>query len=156
MRYIIVIGEYAINDEGSEFSFVAAKRVTHVEAPLFPNDTSFPSNNTSKTSITWYNFCENAGLLDMFYESDKQIRGGYPGYFDLTSNHLMQVQNALTNRRLTNNGKPPGYAPTGLWLYLQGNNAVVEYDGVLAKLIWLEWWIRWALLNCSKPIVSIY
>jgi hypothetical protein len=29
-----------------------------------------------------------------------------------------------------------------------------RYDGNLARLRWLEWWVDWALKNCKLPAVG--
>lgn len=157
MAYAIKIGEFSINNEDPECSFVEAKKVTLAEAPAFPNDAIKHTNSRFPGYSVWYDFCAVAGLQTLFYQDD-QFRGGHPGYFELTQDHLNQAQTALTNYQLANNGKPPGFSPfmpSGMPSgFGKANNTLLEYDATLARLIWVEWWIRWALLNCSRPIVS--
>lgn len=153
MAYVIKIGEFSINNEDPECSFVEAKKVTLVEAPAFPNDLSAHVNCRCPGYSIWYDFCAAAGLQTLFYK-DYQFHGGHPGYFELTQDHLKQAQTALTHYQLTNNGKPPGFSAFMPSEFSKANNAPIEYDATLARLIWVEWWIRWALLNCARPIVS--
>jgi len=43
--------------------------------------------------------------------------------------------------------KPPGFNPEGT------TEDTAQFDAVLARLIWLDYWIRWAFENCETPAI---
>jgi hypothetical protein len=62
----------------------------------------------------------------------------HPGIVLLKKKHLKKITSAKEQWML-NHSQEPG------WLE--------NKDGVLAKLIWYEWWIKWALNNCEYPAI---
>jgi len=45
---------------------------------------------------------------------------------------------------------PPGFEAE--WDY----DGPPNYDYSLARLIWLQWWVNWAITNCETPAISNY
>ncbi len=61
----------------------------------------------------------------------------HPGTFALKRKHLSAVSVASDHWRATHPAAVPGWG--------------AGQDPILARLVWLEWWIRWALQNCESP-----
>ncbi len=152
MGYIVQVGN-AIPFVGKETSVLAwqIEDFCHEECPTFFGDPS-KRNLRAPGYGVWDSFCDAVGLTDMFYlqlSGRKLVR---KGCIRLTEKHLDLVSLCLTEYK--NNMKvkiPPGYQE----VHEGTHPSVPEYDDYLARLIWLEWWIRWALSNCKIPALSI-
>jgi hypothetical protein len=60
----------------------------------------------------------------------------------------MQIEVSLAlERRQKKSTLPPGFEG---W----GYEGPARYDYMLARLIWLDWWMRWALENCETPAIE--
>ena len=142
MSYSIYIGERMNHepdeDENPRSDF--AKSESHPDAPRFDNDyLTENSNGRHPAYAGWYNFVDRAGLTDLFFNNKTGLMREHEGCENITSEHLKQVQDALT---AWPKDKQPGF----------GENE--GKDGILARLIWLEWWMRWAIENCKTPCLS--
>lgn len=56
---------------------------------------------------------------------------------DLTDDHLTLVKQAISRWKSGHPGTTPGFAS--------------YQDPQLARLLWLEWWMDWALKHCVQP-----
>lgn len=129
------------------------------DAPLFPNDEVTGNGNARHPSYSgWSEFCEETGLKALFYDKETGLLRGHPGCFILEPHHHATVADALNRwkRRAT---KPPGFSAFPVydeekrdWITQDED----KYDPQLARLIWLEWWMRWALANCETPAIENY
>jgi hypothetical protein len=72
------------------------------------------------------------------------IIASHPGYSVLTNDDLAIVKSARIEREKL--GKEPGF-----W---DNDNVDNGKDPILARLLWLEFWIDWALTNCKIPILE--
>ena len=144
MGYDITIGEARMQfpeaseaEEGVEPRIIAA-RTTHPDAPVFEGDGLTGNGNDRHPSYSgWSNFCGAAGLSDFFFDKSVGLMREHPGVAMLTQTHHARVLGALIGYRERNPGAVPGFGGSG--------------DGTLARLVWLEWWVRWALANCKVP-----
>lgn len=148
MSYDIYIGNAELQyDEYSTHATVNGMR--HDDAPVFPNDELTDQGNSRHPSYSgWSEFCEKAGLTDLFF-GEEGLMASHPGTEPITKDHAEIVDNALHAWKATHPGAKPGFdafdksfrvTPTGL-------------DGVLARLIWLSWWMHYALDNCERPAI---
>lgn len=132
------------------------------DAPIFPNDgMREKSNNRAPSYTAWGDFCREAGgdVYRMFYGDGPRERGGilegHPGCVLLTQEHLDIIRAALARRRKAST-KEPGFAGDPIREagkvvgYVDGD----RYDSTLARLIWLEFWVSWALANCETPAIQ--
>lgn len=127
--------------------------MTHPDAPTFPNDDMTGNGNDRHPSYSaWSHFCTEAGLYELFYDYRGHLHCGHPGTMFLTQGHLEEIQYALKQRQKIST-KPPGFDG-----YPQLNDIGImetpdegRFDPILARLIWLEFWVRWALENCENP-----
>jgi hypothetical protein len=125
--------------------------VPHVErddAPTFPHDEMTGKGNYRYPGYSgWADFCREAGLYDLFLDRDggEALMQNHPGIARLHPEHLTRIRAALKARRRTST-LPPGFA---------GWNGEDEgkHDHILARLIWLEYWMDWALRECERPAI---
>lgn len=159
MGYTLTIGELKVNyDQDLDYPRVdcSADGFEHPEAPAFGE----PTDNTSSRwpSYTgWRDFCVFAGLEELFYGAKgkgENVREDYliiehPGCIPLTTKHREEVNAAMENFKK----KHPKAVPT------YGNATMMEPDpnnpeenGQMCRLVWLHYWVNWAMDKCEKPV----
>ncbi len=145
MGYNIIIGNATpeFNKDDDELSAGwYCKHVSLPDAPTFPNDEMTGNSNSRYPSyLAWSEFCKEAGIYDVFYDETEMFRGGHPGCVLLKKSDLERIREARIRRERIST-LLPGF----------DNDKI--YDAVLARLIWLEWWMSWALDNCETPAVE--
>ena len=152
MGYTFVIGNAVPHFDQEDFPHLTARwhveRITNPSAPEFLNDTlTGKSNSRSPSYSGWADFCRSVGLYDFFFDSGGHLKAGHPGCIGITEGDWQIVRAALDKRRAAAT-LPPGFEKD--YLYDGPDN----YDYHLARLIWLEWWMRWALDNCETPAIE--
>ena len=128
----------------------------HEDAPTFPNDEMTGNTNERSPSYTaWRNFCRETGLEEMFYDVSEGLLRRHPGVVPLTQEHLASIKEAR-ERWQAKATLPPGFdgwpmpRPDGTW----GAPDEGKYDYQLARLLWLEWWVEWAIENAGRPAIE--
>lgn len=162
MGYTFKIGN-AVPEFSKEDDILSARwrveAATHEKAPTFPNDEMTGNSNSRSPSYTaWHEFCKEAKIMDIFYDERGRLHAGHPGCVKLTSDMLRKVSNAKAEfERIVT--KPAGFCgfpihnkETNNWEYPDEG----KYDSTLARLVWLEWWMSWALNNCETPAIENY
>lgn len=132
---------------------------TSEEAPTFPHDEMTGNGNDRSPSYSgWADFCRDTGIYDVFYDEHGHLLAGHPGCVMLQQSDLQRVREAREKWQKMAT-LPPGFEgfpefdkETQKW----GSPDEGKYDGYLARLIWLEWWMAWALKNCETPAVENY
>lgn len=147
MSYDIFIGNAVIDAGDSDNDTPAVSATVHRikldAAPSFIGDEMTGNGNSRHPAYSaWSGFCESAGLLDLFFNEDTGLMREHPGCFKLQWRHLEIVRSALETFRSRNPDVKPLFAENG-----------DERSPLLARLIWLEWWMTWALKNCPCPAV---
>lgn len=121
--------------------------VTHPDAPEFPNDEMTDKSNVRSPSYTvWSDFARQTGLYEFFYNERGHLHAGHPGCIGITTEDVDLVAATLARYR-RGATLPPGFEK---WDY----EGPQRYDYHLARLIWLEWWMRWAVENCETPAIE--
>lgn len=150
MGYSLTIGNAVLGEPCPDTHVwsVDVEGFSHPDAPAFGEPTDRTSQRWPSYS-GWTDFCTEVGLTKLFYDKECGLLSRHPGTFGLTQGHLKTVTEALERRRAVNGGKEPGFpdeTPDG---------ELVENgkDGQLARLVWLEYWVRWALENCERPAI---
>jgi hypothetical protein len=145
---------------------VGAEGFARDDAPTFPND-EMTGNSSSRSPgySVWSDFCEATGLYELFFgPADERYLGllyQHPGCARLVPAHHATIAAALERWRAAHPGAVPGF-PTyakgadGKMVWGDAGPVLVDthYDATLARLIWLEWWVRWALANCALPALE--
>lgn len=121
---------------------------SHDCAPVFANDEMTGNTNTRSPSYSgWHVFAEEVGLHDLFFKDYDGLMSSHPGCKMFTQQHLDEVQAALIKYQAKTD-LPAGFDEWG------ADSENPKHDGYLARLIWLEWWMRWALANCETPAID--
>jgi hypothetical protein len=155
MGYTFKIGNAEPKFDKSDFPHLSAgwdvKGASSADAPTFPNDEM--TSNTSERSPSysvWADFCRHVGIYDLFFDDGGRLHAGHPGCIGITKEDADRVTAALSTYQAKAT-LPPGFEG---WHYREGDP--VHSDAHLARLIWLEWWMRWALENCETPAIANY
>ena len=160
MGYTFTIGnavpEFS-KDDGELLARWDVEGATHPDAPTFPNDQMTGNSNSRSPSYTaWHDFCKTAGIFGLFYDERGHLHAGHPGCVMLTNDDLEVVRLAL------NEWKKKATLPPGFDGFPRFNHEARrwetpdegKYDPILGRLIWLEWWMDWALKNCETPAIQ--
>ena len=150
MGYTIKIGE-AIVDVDYDFDYVTVdvRDEKHDNAPAYGEPTDF-TNQRWPSYSGWNEFCKDTGLYDLFYDDDKGLIRPHPGEKPLKQEHLDMINEAVECRQKENGGKP---AQT--WdpkISITEDSRINDGDSQLSRLLWLQYWVKWALENCKQPI----
>jgi hypothetical protein len=128
--------ETTSDEDGKPLSVV--RMVELAEAPNFPGDTWTRNRNTrDMTYAAWEAFDRATGLSSVF-GLDVTRKALHP----LAPKDLESIRDA----RLCWQDQHPDATP------MLGNECA-PYDAHLARLLWFEWWMDWALKNCEKPAI---
>jgi hypothetical protein len=170
MGYTLIIGEACLEgDKEDAYLRVWAKGEAHDEAPTFPNDAMTGKGNSRSPSYTgWANFCRDVGLYGMFYGMDGRrgpymkpdpnshrevpILSDHPGFAVLNERDALAVRHALDQHIASHGELEPGFRP---WAEKDEDapaNALACAQR--ARLIWLDYWVSWAVKNCQWPVVA--
>ena len=146
MSYDIYIGQLENGRVGEIFN---------PDAPLFSGDEmTGQSNGRHPGYRQWDEFCREAGIFALFFGSNG-LMVRHPGSQLLKTEHLDVIKNALEKRKKLINLTPGWCNCQKCDSFFRRNNNIkhVEYDNILARLLWLEYWVDWALKNCDCPSV---
>lgn len=150
MGYNITIGNAVpeFSKEGGElWAGWYCEVVSLPDAPTFPGDEDTGNSNCRRPSYgAWQAFCKYADIYDVFYDETNTFRGGHPGCVILKRSDLERIREARIKIERAST-LPPGFNE----YYAVG---LEKYDAILARLIWLEWWMNWALTNCETPAIE--
>jgi hypothetical protein len=145
MGYTIKIGNSVPCKYMNEFSEMvcsfSVERKTLDNAPIFPGCSYVGLSNSRSPSYTdWDGFIKKThttSILGKFTEK-------HPSCVPLTREDVDAVFNALQLYKNTTK-LPPGWS---------ADEKTYDYD--LARLIWFEFWVRWAVENCQNPAIENY
>ncbi len=171
MSYSIYIGEAIIETPAKEDQDecnaidVTVAEFRHPEAPAFSGDALTNNSNGRHPGYgQWAGFLREVGLYDLFFGAQahtatrkKSLMSEHPGAALLTKSDLKEIQAALKRwqkRTWRTKERIPGWDPEHN--PFSKKEADPRYDGNLARLIWLEWWVTWALANCKVPTLYNY
>ena len=161
MGYNLTIGEASIKVD-DEFIYIGAEPASDSDAPDHCPYTG-KGNTRSPSYTAWSDFCKQAGVYELFYGdgwSRTEMRNipkydfyretillqDHPGAAVIIPEDLEYVRKARKNYEINNGGKEAGF-----WDEYDVDNGK---DPTLARLLWLEFWIEWALKNCKNPIMA--
>jgi hypothetical protein len=152
MGYDIKVGNAVPEHHKDDFPTLSARWVvehkTLEEAPSFEGDEMTGQSNMRSPSYgTWTDFCRATGLYDMFYEEYYGFLANHPGCRGITQHDADEVTAALVQYRAKAK-LPPGFEKD------YGYSGPPNFDYNLARLIWLEFWMQWAVKNCETPAIQ--
>lgn len=155
MTITITIGEKCWHDEIDGWS---VDRTHHPGAPVFNNDEATePLANWRYINIpVWHSMAEECGITAWL--SDRQTGLLAESQTDvvrpLSEDDFGIVNNAYLLRSAFREGKP-GWDAEFDEEELGQVPLNTRHDEYLARLMWLRFWIRWALDNCEEPSVVV-
>lgn len=170
MGYNIGIGEAKIEYwADDDIISVTAASASHNDAPdLGKGDISGKGNYRYPSYTAFSNWVDATGLRETFYELNEemterrkesgfpnpdywQMRGGHPGCVPLTKEKYDAVKGALDKWKKDH---PDAIMPTPEnTQHLQGFEEDHVNDYTLGRLVWFEFWMKWALENCKMPVI---
>lgn len=123
------------------------------EAPAPDNDMNKHANYCWPSYSVWADFAQAVDLYALFFDKDFGLIRRHPGIVPLLPHHRTEVAEALAAFRAAHptavprfaDPKPDGHPFDVVENPMNGPNAI------LARLVWLDWWIGWALDNCEHP-----
>ena len=117
----------------------------HPDAPCFPHDVTGRSNERRPASSVWHEVMEEAGLAPMFFDPVHGLMPKADGCTFFSRWHALWIGYAVWSWKDQHPGTIPGFCR---------DDDPIEYDATLARLLWLEWWMEWALEHCEIPAIS--
>lgn len=170
MGYTITIGNAMFESPAygtKTYLDVVAEGASTDDAPVFENDEMTGNTNSRSPSYTvWSDFCREVGVFELFYGGgwDRDARANrpcsemfhreygllqnHPGFAAINQHDVDFVSVALDKYKTKHPEARPRFSDWG------GNGGATEADANLARLIWLDYWMRWAVKNCERPIVK--
>lgn len=145
------------NEYGELWAKWSVASAASEEAPTFPGDEMTGNGNCRSPSYrAWSEFCRSAGIYEAFFDEHGNLIGGHPGCILITEDHLTAVR-AASKRMKAAATKPPGFCGYSNFDHDSGKWITPDegvYDHNLARIIWLEWWLEWAVKNCETPAIQ--
>lgn len=132
-------------DDYSQYCF-SVERAEHPDAPCWPNpetglgDISGKSNHRAPSYTGLARWLEVVGL-DADDVPAFGAKGSSGDCYVLRAEHRDAVRAALAAYKVKHPKEIPGWRS--------------GEDGDLARLIWYEWWMTWALENCERPAIEM-
>lgn len=152
MGYTIKIGQAEpaeVDSDTHEYEFSVVDLVLP-EAPAAPGDVNPHANYRWPSYSVWAEFCRNVGLYELFYADDGGLIRPHPGVVVLREHHAETIAGALRAHRAK--------YPSAIARFEEDNfRTPPQFDTCdysLARLEWLDWWVRWTLKNCSRPAIA--
>lgn len=109
----------------------------HPAAPAFEGDGLSAHRNGRHPSYGgWAEFAQVSGLDDLFFDEENGMMVEHPGIVYILPDDYAQVRDALARWKQAHPGASPGF--------MDGE------DPILARLIWLDWWMYYALGKYGK------
>lgn len=124
------------------------------DAP-YSSDLTGKSNERSPSYTGWSDFVDEAGLRNLFYNSEKTgLMDHHPGIARLTKTHARIIRTALEDYRLAHPNAVASFCECksceGPWSKSEEPHNP-NADGTLVRLTWLDFWVNWAVENCERP-----
>lgn len=145
MAITITVGNAIIEKDDYAGYYVIVEDVKLSEAPCFEGDEdSWNINSRSPSHNQWFRIIDISGLHEAYKEGGFMYTAdGNCKIIPLTEHHVVSIENAIKSLK---ENYPGSKARIGI--------QYSEVDGVLCRLEWLAWWIKWALKNCEFPALD--
>lgn len=147
MGYHIYIGEPSVklcreDSLGMLVPTIVVQMERSYDAPYFDNDDLTEKTNYRAPSYNgWEEFTKESDLHHLFYNAETGLMTKNPGAALLNTHHLAEVKHAIAKWAIRRKEESMGIAGFAL-----------NQDRVAANLMWLEYWIKWALEYCTTPV----
>jgi hypothetical protein len=133
-----------------DVSKMKVPEIIREDAPDIPNDLFTAKGNGRHPGYSqWHGFTEEAGLEDMFYHPVDGLLRPHPGTRLLTPSHRDSIKEARKRWEETHPNAIPGF-----WEDYEPTEEEKDYCAILARLIWLDYWVSWTVENCEFPCMQ--
>ena len=141
--------ENALNEHGDGWTVYrfSVEDAEHPDAPFWESqpetgavDISGKTNNRSPSYASFHEFLKKTGITGNDVPAFGAL-GSDSNCYVLRPEHRDAVAKARKAWEARHPGAVPGWG-AGL-------------DAILARLIWYEWWMTWALENCERPAIEM-
>lgn len=157
MGYTLKIGEIFVrkelmdeDDQKTAYFHTGVISEEHKNAPAFGEPTD-RQNSRWPSYTAWSNFCDFVGLEDLFYNKEYGILREHPGCVPLTQSHKEEIDKALENFKKKYPKAIPSYSTNVKNIMLEEDPTWPEENNFMVRLVWLKYWVDWALENCENP-----
>lgn len=159
MSYDIYIGEAVFSDPDKEYNdiWIVVHSIQLPNAPKFRGDDMTGQGNSRHPAYSgWSNFCDRTGLYKLFFDEHHGLMRKHPGCFRLRKTDRASIKEALDSYKAKHPNSIPGWCSCKECnsCFKSDNLPHEELDGDLARLIWLDFWVDWAMNNCDVPVIS--
>ena len=145
--YKKIIPENWEEDEEPEEEFY----IDELILPDAPDATLDHTNVLCPSASGWSDFCRATDLHDLFYE--EHTKAGYRWISHKEDPILLSKYVAGLVRARLDLYKEKYPEATPGWSGATSEICLINYH--LARLIWLDWWIQYALEHCKNPAMTI-
>lgn len=150
MGYTFKIGNATPRHDKDDFPYLSASwdvdAIECADAPDIPNDICGKRNERSPRYSVWADFLRATDLYDLLMNERGSPVGGHPGCWGLTREMADRISEARRDY------ESKARLPAGFERF--DHSGPRSYDDTLARLIWLDWWVRWAVENCETPAIA--
>lgn len=144
MGYSIYIGEASFEtglEYGDNDIYITVKEIESEDAPYWEGeDISGKTNGRHPSYTAFSRFCDLGGVRDLFFNEQHGLMRSHPGEVVLQKKDYETIKNARIEYQQNNPEAVAGWSE--------------DKDDILARLIWFEYWFKWALDNCKMPIIK--
>lgn len=144
MGYSLYIGQGRLlrHKQWTGSHYARARCITHKGAPAYGEPTD-GTNMRWPSYSSWTKFCYFVGLTDMFFNPETGLMRNHSGCEPLLPVHKEQIDFALIELMKK---YPHAIAR------MSDDGAYGDCDMQLARLMWLKYWVDYALKHCSSPV----
>jgi len=144
MGYTLAIGEKEIDNSDPEYHFTRVKNERHDQAPAFGEPTDHENARWPSYS-GWSDCMTEAGMFDLFFDKDNGLLNEHPGYKTITP----ALVDTFRARKKAFEEKYPSVTAE----YLDdGHDGFITPNATYCRIVWLDYWLTWALAHCKEPI----
>jgi hypothetical protein len=139
MGYTIGIGQLVTEHYDETYVGYGVEGAHHDEAPAFGEPTDF-TNARWPSYSSWQDALFETGTEKVFFTPTGHVIGEHPGFREITQELYDEFKTNMTAFE----DKHPDIKAT----YKGTVN-----DGRYCRLVWLDYWLKWALANCENPVI---
>lgn len=145
-----VVEKYEEDGVIEEYENWSAETIELENAPAFGEPTD-RTNERWPSYSAWSEFAEFTNIYDLIYSDTGHLIGSHPGYLELTDD----FQKNLKKRKKEFEEKYPKveatYGNKTSIFEADPNNPPENY--FYCRLVWLDFWVDYALENCETPAI---
>lgn len=149
MWHTLIIGDLKESEGEHKWS---AETIKLENAPAFGEYGDYTNERYTHNSL-WLKFSEFVNIKDMFYNENEKLVGKEIGYLKLTHSFLEELRKRI---KVFKGKYPDAEATYGDNNLRSLNDFSTPVENLfLCRLVWLEFWINYAIENSENPAIII-